>query len=36
MEHVIGSRGSVIPNFINRFKNNQPLTVTDPRMTRLI
>ena len=23
--NVIGSRGSVIPNFINRFKNNQPL-----------
>lgn len=32
--NVIGSRGSVIPNFINRFKNNQILTVTDPRMTR--
>ena len=32
--NVIGSRGSVIPYFINKFKNKQILTVTDPKMTR--
>ena len=32
--NVMASRGSVIPLFINQIKNNQPLTLTDPRMTR--
>jgi UDP-N-acetylglucosamine 4,6-dehydratase len=32
--NVIGSRGSVIPYFLNLSRNNQPLTLTDFRMTR--
>ena len=32
--NVIGSRGSVIPYFINKFKDKEALTVTDPNMTR--
>ena len=32
--NVIGSRGSVIPFFLKRFKNDKILTVTDPKMTR--
>ena len=32
--NVMGSRGSVIPLFINQLKNNQELTITDPKMTR--
>ena len=32
--NVIVSRGSVIPLFIHQIKNKQPLTVTDPNMTR--
>ena len=32
----MGSRGSVIPLFISQILNNQPLTITDPHMTRFI
>ncbi|MFC1745585.1 UDP-N-acetylglucosamine 4,6-dehydratase family protein [Candidatus Riflebacteria bacterium] len=32
--NVLGSRGSVIPLFLNQIKNNQPLTITDPEMSR--
>jgi UDP-glucose 4-epimerase len=34
--NVMASRGSVIPLFIDQIKNNQPLTVTDPLMTRFL
>lgn len=34
--NVMASRGSVIPLFINQIKNNQPITVTDPNMTRFM
>jgi UDP-glucose 4-epimerase len=34
--NVTGSRGSVIPLFIDRIFARQPLTVTDPRMTRFL
>lgn len=34
--NVMASRGSVIPLFINQVKENQPLTVTDPNMTRFL
>lgn len=34
--NVIGSRGSVIPLFINQIKNQKPITLTDPNMTRFI
>ena len=34
--NVIGSRGSVIPRFINLAKKNKPLPVTDVRMTRFM
>lgn len=34
--NVMASRGSVIPLFINQLKNNTPLTVTDPNMTRFL
>ncbi len=34
--NVMASRGSVIPLFVNQIKNNQPLTITDPNMTRFM
>jgi UDP-glucose 4-epimerase len=32
----MASRGSVIPLFINQVKNNKPITITDPSMTRFM
>ena len=34
--NVMASRGSVIPLFINQMKNNKPITITDPSMTRFM
>ena len=34
--NVMASRGSVIPLFINQIKTNQPITITDPGMTRFM
>src|SRR5660398_249460 len=34
--NVMASRCSVIPLFIEQIKNGQPLTVTDPNMTRFL
>jgi len=33
---VMASRGSVIPLFVSQLKENKPLTVTDPNMTRFL
>jgi len=32
--NVLGSRGSIVPSVINQIQNNQPITLTDPTMTR--
>lgn len=34
--NVMASRGSVIPLFVEKLKNNTPLTITDPKMTRFL
>ena len=34
--NVMASRGSVIPLFINQIKNGEPITITDPEMTRFM
>lgn len=34
--NVMCSRGSVIPLFIQQIKNDEPITITDPNMTRFL
>jgi UDP-glucose 4-epimerase len=34
--NVMASRGSVIPLFLEQIKNNKPMTITDPNMTRFM
>ena len=34
--NVIASRGSVIPLFANQIKSGEPITITDPNMTRFM
>ena len=34
--NVMASRGSVIPLFYNQIKNDEPITITDPNMTRFM
>ena len=34
--NVMGSRGSVIPLFVDQLLSNVPLTITDPQMTRFM
>ena len=34
--NVMASRGSVIPLFIEQIKNNKPITITNPNMTRFM
>jgi len=34
--NVMASRGSVIPLFVNQLLKGEPLTITDPRMTRFM
>jgi len=32
--NVLGSRGSIVPTFLNQIKNGKKITLTDPNMTR--
>lgn len=34
--NVMASRGSVIPLFVNQLKSGDPITITDPNMTRFL
>ncbi len=34
--NVMASRGSVIPLFLNQIQKGEPLTITDPKMTRFL
>ncbi|HSK70142.1 MAG TPA: polysaccharide biosynthesis protein [Pyrinomonadaceae bacterium] len=34
--NVIASRGSIVPLFVEQVKNNQPITITLPEMTRFL
>lgn len=34
--NVMASRGSAIPLFVNQIRNNLPITITDPNMTRFM
>lgn len=34
--NVMASRGSVIPLFVSQLKDNKPLSITDPNMTRFL
>lgn len=34
--NIMGSRGSVIPLFINQIRNKLPITITDSKMTRFL
>lgn len=34
--NVMASRGSVIPLFVKQIKNGEPITITDPNMTRFM
>ena len=34
--NVMASRGSVIPLFLKQIKNNEAITITDPKMTRFL
>ena len=34
--NVMASRGSVIPLFIDQIRNERPITITDPNMTRFM
>ena len=34
--NVMASRGSVIPHFVEQIKDDKPLTLTDPNMTRFL
>jgi UDP-glucose 4-epimerase len=34
--NVMASRGSVIPLFLNQIQKNEPITITDPKMTRFL
>ena len=34
--NVMASRGSVIPLFVKQIKDNKPITITDPNMTRFM